>query len=153
MRLSVLTFALGIAALTGCSSLESVSLPSHVREKFSPTYHTHLVNADQRKTYEAAKAALKAMDFRFVSGGPAQGKISALNAVVPSSNMQGARQLSLDVKLTTVPEGTEVAALFSEVTENGFGRQDMGTSLPLRETGIYDVFFQRVEAALAAPAK
>lgn len=129
-------------------------MPSNVREKFSPTYHTHLVSADHRKAYDAAKAALKGMDFRFLSGGPSQGKLSAINGLVASNDLRSARQLMLDVKLTTVPEGTEIAALFSEVVEDNFDKHPgMGTSMPVRESGIYDVYFQNVEAALAAPAK
>jgi len=152
MRLSVLTFALGVVALMGCSS--NVSMPGRVREKFAPTYHTHVVSADQRKTYEAAKAALKQMDFRFVNGGPAQGKLSAINGLVSSNDLRSARQLTLDVKLTAVTEGTEVSALFSEVREDSFNTgPGLGTSLPVRETGIYDVFFQNIEAALAPHAK
>ncbi len=137
--------------MTGCSS---VSMPSHIREKFSPTYHTHVVDADPRKAYDAAKAALKTMDFRFLSGGPAQGKISAISGLVSSTDMRGARQLTLDVKLTTVPEGTEVSALFSEVTEETFGQHPgMGTSIPMRATGIYDTYFQLIESTLAALPK
>ena len=155
MRLLSFTFALGAVALTGCSSLESVSIQDHVREKFSPTYHTHVVSADHRKAYDAAKTALKDMDFRFVSGGPAQGKLSAINGLVSSNDVRSARQLTLDVKLTDVPEGTEVSALFSEVTEDNFDKHPGmgGTSMPVRGTGIYDTYFQHIEAVLAAPAK
>ncbi len=154
MRFRVISIVLGLAALTGCSSFESVSMPSSVRERFSPTYQTRIVNADQRTTYEAAKAALKRMDFRFERGGPAQGKLSAIGGLTVSGDMRGARQLSLEVKLTAASGGTEVAALFSEITEDDFSKHPgMGITSPVRQTGIYDVFFQHVESALAAPAK
>ena len=125
-----------------------------MRERFAPTYHTRIVNADQRKTYDAAKAALKAMDFRFERGGPAQGKLSGIGSLAVSNDMRGSRQLSVDVKLTPVSGGTEVAALFSEITEDDFSKHPgMGITSPVRQTGIYDVYFQHIESALAAPAK
>ena len=129
-------------------------MPAPLREKFSPTYHTQVVQADQRRTYEAVKAALKPMDFRFEKGGPAQGKLSAINGLSRSDDLRSSRQLTLDVKLTQVTDGTEIAALFSEVREDDFNKNPgMGTSMPVRETGIYDAFFQHVRDALAAPAK
>lgn len=151
MRLRLVCFAFGLLGFVGCSSSDSVSFPAPLREKFSPTYHTHVVSVDQRKAFDAAKAALKGMDFRLVSGGPAQGKLSAVNGLSTSSDLRSSRQLSLEVKLTKVAEGTEIAALFSEVVEDDFSkRPGLGTSSPLRDTGIYDVYFQQIEAALAA---
>lgn len=129
-------------------------MPLPVREKIAPTYHTHIVKADQRKTYEAAKAALKPMDFQFQRGGPAQGKLSAISGITKSEDMRGSRQLTVDVKLSPVPEGTEVAALFSEVTEDDFNRHPgMGITSPTRQSGIYEAYFQHIDEALAASAK
>lgn len=152
MRLFASCFALGLLLFAGCGS--TVSMPAPLREKFAPTYHTQVVQADQRKTYEATKAALKVMNFRFQRGGPAQGKISAIGSLTTSQDFRGSRQLSLDVKLTQTNEGTEVAALFSEIREDDFSkRPGMGTSMPVRESGIYEAFFQHIQEALAASAK
>lgn len=154
MRLSILSVATVLVLLSGCSSVKEVSLPTSVKEKFTgPTYHTHVVHAAQRQTYDAAKAALKPMDFRFLKGGPAQGVLSAVNRVVGENDMRGSYQLSLDVKLSPVADGTEVAALFSHITEEDFNRRPgMGVTSPIREDGIYENYFQHIEAALAAAA-
>lgn len=129
-------------------------MPAPLREKFTPTYHTTVVPADQRKTYEAARAALKAMDFRFERGGPAQGRITAIGGVSTTNDLRSARQLSVEVRLTQVQEGTEVAALFSNIQEDDFDKHPgMGTSMPVRESGIYDAFFQHIHDALKTPAK
>lgn len=154
MRLSFAVLATGLLAFAGCAGFrETVNMPAPVREKFSPTYHTHVVKADPRAAYDAAKAALKPMDFRFERGGPAQGKLSAIGNI-GVSNDRRARQLSLDVKITPIADGAEIAALFSETTEDDFNKHPgMGTTMPIREDGIYEVYFQHVDRAVAAAAK
>lgn len=154
MRPLFLAFALGVVALSGCSSSDPLPLPGAVRERFAPTYRTRVVQADKRQTYDAAKLALKEIGFRFVNGGPAQGKLSGLNNVSLSSDGRGSRQLSIDVKLTPVPDGTEVAVLFSDVIEDDFGnRPGMGTTTPVRESALYEAYFRDVEQALAHASK
>jgi hypothetical protein len=155
MRSWLLSFSVGVLAVSGCSSLRSVSVPEAVKDRFSgPTYHTYVVKADHRATYEAAKAALKPMDFRFLSGGPNQGKISAVGQINGGNDLQSSLQLQLEVRLATVPEGTEISALFSQVTEDDFDRQrGMAVSTPVKESGVYENYFQHVEEALASPAK
>ncbi|HEU5078360.1 MAG TPA: hypothetical protein VFT72_04070 [Opitutaceae bacterium] len=155
MRFSFLPLALVLAAFSGCSSVKDSSFSESVRAKFSaPQYHTYVIHADQRKTYEAAKAALKPMDFRFLNGGPNQGKISAINGISSDNNMRSAHQVSLDVRLSPVADGTEVAALFSHITEDD-SVQRLGTATidPIREDGIYDNYFAHIEQALAAQPK
>jgi hypothetical protein len=150
MRHSLFPLLLGLAFVGGCSSMESVSMPSSMRERFTgPTYRTRVVEADQRKTYEAAKLALREIDFKFVRGGPAQGKLHAISSVSSSSDLRGARQLELDVKLGYAPGGTEVGLLFSEITEDdSTTRGGMGTSAPMRDSALYEVFFRAIEQAL-----
>jgi hypothetical protein len=150
---SLLSFCLVLAA--GCSSMDSPSVPQAIREKFSgPTYQTHVFQADPVKVYAAAKAALKPMDFNFVSGGPNQRKLSAINDVTPATDIRAAHQITLDVKITSSPDGTEVAALFTDVIDDGFDRHPgMATSTPIDSTGIYENYFHHIEQALAAPVK
>lgn len=151
MRFSLLPLLFGIALFAGCSSMNSVSMPSSVRERFTgPTYRTRVVETDQRKAYEAAKLALKEIDFRFVNGGAAQGKLRAISGVSSSSDLRGSRQMELDVKLAYAPGGTEVAVLFSEITEeNSSSRSGMGTSAPLRDSALYEVYYRAIQKALA----
>jgi hypothetical protein len=143
--------ALGLLVLSGCSSSDTLPMPTGIREKFTgPTYKTRIIHADQRKTYDAAKAALKQIGFRFLSGGPNQGKLSGIGDVSMSTDMRGSRQVSLDVKLSTVAEGTEVALLFSEIIEDDFNkRAGLGTTTPLRDTPLYQVYFRHIEEGVA----
>jgi hypothetical protein len=154
MRFLLLLLA-GSALFFGCSSTDSISFPAPIKERFSgPTYRTRVVKGDQRKVYEAAKAALKQMSFRYVSGGPAQGKLHAISGLSTSSDMRGSRQVELDVKLSPAPDGTEVALLFSEITEDDFSkRPGMGTSSPMRDSALYEVYFRHIEQALEKPAR
>ena len=114
-----------------------------------------MVDADQRKTYEAARAALKQIHFNFVRGGAAQGKLEALSALQPGEGPRAARQVSLSVKLSLGPNGgTEIAALFSEIREDEFSkREGMGTSTPMDDTPLYEVFFRYVDQQLAKPVE
>jgi hypothetical protein len=141
--------------LGGCSSFDSSSVATPFRERFTgPTYRTRLVNADQRKTYEAAKRALNEIGFRFVRGGPAQGVLTGISGVSSSSDLRSSRQLEVSVKLAERSGGTEVAVLFSEITDEQFGgREGMGTSAPLRDTPLYEVYFRHIEQQVNAPAE
>lgn len=155
MRSSFLPLALALTAFSGCSTVKDSQIGESVREKFSgPQYHTYVIHADQRRTYDAAKAALRPMDFRFLNGGPNQGKISAINGISSDNNMRSAYQVSLDVRLNPVVDGTEVAALFSHISEDDSVKR-LGTATidPIRENGIYDNYFAHIEEALAAQAK
>jgi hypothetical protein len=149
-RFPLLVLAALILALAGCES--APALPTRVRERISPTYRTRVFAAEQRATYEAAKSALGEFGFRFVSGGPAQGKLEALSAVEASDSMQRARQVSLSVKLSPAADGgTEVAALFSDIYEDDFSkRAGMGTTQALKDSPLYEVFFRYLEQSLTA---
>jgi hypothetical protein len=137
---------------SGCESVRS--MPQNVREKFTgATYQKRVVSADQRKTYEAAKAALPKIGFQFIRGGPAQGHLEALNRISSGGPVTGPRQMSLDLKLTPVPEGTEIALLFNEIREDDFTkRPGAGSSTPMRDTLLYDSFFRHIEDGLGLTA-
>lgn len=149
------SFSLSLLFGAGCSSGDSPSLPRSIREKFSgATYQTHVVQADQLKTYAAAKEALKPMGFNFSNGGPNQGKLSAINAIIPGTDARAASQITLDVRLSQTDAGTEISALFTQVTEESFdGRPAVATSKPIDSTGIYETYFKNIDRVLAAPAK
>ena len=134
--------------------MDSMPMPGAMRERISgPTYRPHVVNADQRTTYLAAKKALEKISFSFVRGGPAQGKLTGLSRLATSDDMRGSRQVQVDVKLSPVPGGTEVAVLFSEIIEDDFNRHaGMGTTSPMRDTALYEVYQRYLAEALAAPA-
>ena len=135
--------AASVLGLAGCSS--GPQWPASLRERLSPTYRTHVVSVAQKPAYEAAREVLKEMHFRFVSGGPAQGRLEALGALQPGDGPRAARQISVNVKFApalNTPSGTEVMVLFSEILEDTFSkREGMGTTTPLQDTPLYEVFF------------
>src|SRR5882762_6582091 len=103
-----------LLALAGCRSVHDV--PTNVRERFTgPAYRARVFPFEQHKVYDAARVALDKMHYKFIRGGAAQGKIEALSVISPDS-LKGARQTSLDVKMSPEIEGgTEVSLLFSEI--------------------------------------
>jgi hypothetical protein len=149
----VLLLAALALPFAGCGS--SSKLPSAFRERIAPTYRTHVVAAAQKPVYEAAKAALHKINYTFTSGGAAQGKLEAMGALQPGDGARSARQLTLSLKLAPAANGgTEVSALFSEIREDEFSRREgMGTSTPMMDTPMYEVFFRYLDEQLAKPAE
>ena len=141
-----------VLALAGCGSV-GADFKTSVSEKFTgPTYRTKVVTADGRAAYEAAKLAVEKLGFRVTGGGPAQGRIEALNQLSANDSLQGARQLALKVKLSPLTTGgTELAMLITEQVQDDFNKgTGQVTETPLRESAIYEVFFRTVEQTLAA---
>jgi hypothetical protein len=139
-------------ALAGCDTVGS-DFGTGVREKFTgPVYRTQIETADARATYEAARKAFEAMEFHFVRGGAAQGRIEALSGLTATDSLKGARQLAMAIKLTPVADGTEVAVLITEQVQDDFNKSAAGQAVetPLRDTPLYDVFFRNLAQALAA---
>jgi hypothetical protein len=148
MKLYAILF-LGVIALgfAGCESVRS-----DVRERFTaPQYQSKVVNVDQHKAYEAARAALTKMNFTFERGGPAQGIIHAIGPINTSASGPGtARQLWFDAKLSPALEGgTKIEVLFSEMIEDDFNkRPGQGSLTPLRGSPVYEAYFGYVDEAL-----
>ncbi|MBW8782738.1 MAG: hypothetical protein JF599_12755 [Verrucomicrobia bacterium] len=139
-------------ALAGCDTV-GTDFGTGVREKFTgPVYRTQIETADARTTYEAARKAIAAMEFHFVRGGAAQGRIEALSGLSATDSLNGARQLAMTIKLTPVAGGTEVAVLITEQVQDDFNKGPAGQAIetPLRDTPLYDVFFRNVSQALSA---
>lgn len=139
-------------ALAGCDTVGS-DFKTSVQEKFTgPAYRMRTESADGRTVYEAARKAIDAMEFHFVRGGAAQGRIEALSGLTASDSLKGAHQLAMTIKLTPVAGGTEVAVLITEQVQDDFNKGAAGQAVetPLHDTPLYDVFFRNVAQALAA---
>jgi hypothetical protein len=142
---------LGLIALAfaGCESFRS-----DVAERLAPTqYEVKVVSVDQRRAYEASRAALSKMNYTVERGGPAQGIIHAVGPINTKATGRGtARQLWFDAKLSPALEGgTKIEILFSEVVEDDFNkRPGEGSLLPLHGSSVYEVFFGYVDEALKA---
>jgi len=148
-HLPIFLLAAALLALTGCDSVST-----RVHERFSgPVYQVKIVNVDQHKAYEVARIALTKMDFNFEHGGPAQGIIHAIGPLHPSPSAPGtARQLWFDAKLSPALEGgTKIEVLFSEMVEEDFNkRPGQGTLTPLRDSSVYEAYFQYIDEILTA---
>ena len=139
-----------VIVLAGCGTV-GTDFKASVRKKFDgPVYRIKVVSGDSHVVYEAARRVVDKLGFRFVSGGPSQGRIEALSGVSANDSLQGARQLAMKVRLNPVATGgTEVAVLFIEQVQDDFNRgMAQATETPLRESALYDVFFRTLEQSL-----
>jgi hypothetical protein len=136
--------------LAGCEDVsDSVSsgLPLGV-----PT-QVRIFPGDPRATFAAARGALNQLDFRFVSGGPAQGELHAISEVAPGDNPGSSHQYTLRAQFhgTLDGTGTEVSVQMTEIVEDDSEHhQGEGTEVGLRDTALYDSFFNLLQQQLAA---
>jgi len=144
--------ALACAALllAGCESDSSDIVHSVLSAREAPRSRTF--QGETRAVYEAARAAADGMGYRFVRGGPAEGKLEALSGISGGDNSGSSRQISLKVQIGPAEvSGSEVTASFTEIIEEGSaGLPAMATETPLRDTPLYEVFFRNVQKALDA---
>jgi len=94
------------------------------------------------------------MGYRFLRGGPAQGRFEAVNAVRAGDTHGSARQLHLRARLQAARDGdgTDLTVRLTEVLErDSSNRPGHATETPLRDTPQYDVLFRRIEAILQSP--
>lgn len=146
---------LSLALFSGCASLSDAT--TSVREKLAAREQprTHLYQAPQRVTFEAARVAVEQMGFRIVRGGAAQGELDAVSGLSSSDTLRGSRQITLKLRLQSALDGgTEAALRLTEVIEgDSRGRAGQGTATPLRDTPLYEVFFRNVQVAIDARKK
>ena len=149
--LAVLGFSLG-----GCESASD--LADTVRTKvLSPREEprTREFAAPMRATYDAALRAAKDLDYVFVTGGPAEGRLKLLSPIETSGATPSSRQLALNLRLEpAVDGGTQVTASFTEILEpDSNTKAGIATETPLRDTPLYEVFFRGIQQQLTAPPK
>lgn len=143
-----------------CAGCEAVSdMKDGVRERMNARNEpkVRVFSGDQRVVYAAALKALDGIGFRFVRGGPAQGKMEAVSAVSPNDSLNSSRQVVLKFTLAPsfAPQGqakgemTEMSLWLTEIIEADSSRQaGQGTSTPLRDTPLYEVYFRAVQQGL-----
>lgn len=152
--LAGLAFALTFA---GCESMSEAT--TSVREKFAERNapQTRSYPAAQRAVFDAAKVAAEQMGYRVTRSGASQGVLEAVSGVrLGDAGVGSSRQLSLKVKLDPALDGgTTVAVRITEISEaDSSNKAGMAIERPLKDTPQYEVFFQRVDAALKAePAR
>lgn len=137
---------------TGC---ESTQMPSSWREKINgPTYRNEVFSADRALVFAAAKAAVLDMGFTVSKAGAAQGIIEGYHKVVAGDSLQSATQRLVSVRVSDDPGGTQVEVLFSQVVQDDFSKGPLlGTTTPMRDTPLYEVFYRGIRESLAGAAK
>lgn len=157
MKITTLALACCAAALmTGCESglINDDNMP---RVALGPREapKSRVFQADQKATYQAARAVAEQMGFKVTRGGAAQGQILALSAIARGDGVGGARQVSMKIDLGPGPDsGTEMVLSLTEIIEaDSSNATGMATQTPLRDTPLYEDFFRNVEKALQAPPK
>jgi hypothetical protein len=154
MKLPLLLAACAASALlAACDSDSDFSDSVHhaLTEREAP--RSRVFQADQKATYAAAKAALDQMGYKFVRGGPAEGRLEALSEISGGDEAGSSRQISLKARMAYEPgTGTTVTVAFAEIIEeNSSNQPGMATETPMRDTPLYEVFFRSIKQALEAP--
>ena len=149
-----ISLALGLVLiLAGCESVSDAT--SAVRERLAAreALEAKTFSAESRVAYDAVRTAATQMGYRFVRGGPAQGEFEAVSNVGAGERTGTARQLAMKVKLDRALDGgTVVSVRITEILEaDSSNRAGIATETPLRDTPQYDVFFRRLQEALATP--
>ena len=136
--------------LAGCESDSSDIVHSVLNAREAPK--TRVFQGDTRAVYAAARAAAEGMGYRFVHGGPAEGRLEALSGISGGDDAGSSRQISLKVRIGPAEEsGSEVTVSFTEIIEETTtGLPAMATETPLRDTPLYEVFFRNLQQALGA---
>ncbi len=156
MKKILLSCSLAILAFgAGCESMSDMK--DGVRERMNARNEPKVRSyaADQRAVYAAALRAVDQMNYRFIRGGPAQGKLEAVSGVSTGDSLGSSRQITLRLELhSALDGGTGMSLWLNEIIEaDSSQRAGQGTSTPLRDTPLYEVFFRTVQQALDAGKK
>lgn len=130
-------------AFSGCESMST-----RVSERFAtvpPKLKTF--EASNTDVFHAAQYVLKQMDYTLTRTAIAQGIVNAKSRVLPADSLGGARQFTIDLKLSGADAGpTEVAMLLRQGVEGDFKAGPQQETL--RDHGLYGAFFSALDRAL-----
>ena len=138
----------GALLLAGCES--SGSMSTRMRDRFqAPEPKVQVFEAGREEVFEAARAAMRQLDFQISKAGVAQGILNAHSRLHASDSFGKARQFGMEVRFHSYePEKTEVAVVLREQEESASFAG--ATNLVLREHALYGSFFSALEEALQA---
>ncbi|HTO04872.1 MAG TPA: hypothetical protein VL069_14265 [Opitutus sp.] len=136
----------GALLLAGCES--SGSMTTRVRDRFhAPEPKVQVFEAEREEVFEAARAAMRRLDFQISKAGVAQGILNAHSRLHASDSFGKARQFVMEVRFHSYEPGkTEVAVVLREQEESASFAG--ATDLVLREHALYGSFFAALEEAL-----
>lgn len=157
-------FAVGLlcvaAFLAGCATggngdapATHRSLPDAISARFTPPeFATRQIDGERAAVLDAALAAANGLGYSVSRFDGASGRISASRRQV--SNFDGARQNTLEITVSAYAPGiSQVALALREAVESSGWNENSGAlaaSSLVRDRVPYDVFFERLEAALNA---
>ena len=138
----------GALLLAGCESRGSMS--TRMRDRFqAPEPKVQVFEAGREEVFEAARAAMRQLDFQISKAGVAQGILNAHSRLHASDSFGKARQFGMEVRFHSYEPGkTEVAVVLREQEESASFAG--ATDLVLREHALYGSFFSALEEALQA---
>ena len=138
----------GALLLAGCES--SGSMSTRMRDRFqAPEPKVQVFEAGREEVFEAARAAMRQLDFQISKAGVAQGILNAHSRLHASDSFGKARQFGMEVRFHSYEPGkTEVAVVLREQEESASFAG--ATNLVLREHALYGSFFSALEEALQA---
>lgn len=135
-------------------------LPDAIAARFSPPeFATRKIDGERGAVLDASVAAADALGYAVNRFDGSAGRVSASRRQV--SGFDGARQSTLEVNVSSFAPGvSQVAIVLREAVESAGWSESSGAlaaSALVRDRVAYDVFFERLEAALretvvAAPA-
>jgi hypothetical protein len=135
----------GLALAAGC---ESVSREWRDRREGAPM-KVHEVDGERRTVYHAAQAAVRRIGFVLQRSSISEGLVVGQSAIQPGDPTRSARQYRLEVRLVEIDANrVEVGLLLIEQAEGGVLR---GAEKRLREHGLYESYFEALQAVLADP--
>jgi hypothetical protein len=133
-------------ALVGCES--GNAMPARMRDRFqAPQAKVKVFAAERPVVFDAAREAMRQLDFQISRSGMAQGIINAHSRLQPAGSFGKARQYTMEVSLHSYEPGkTEVAVVLREQEESSSFAG--ATDMPIREHGLYTSFFAALEGVL-----
>ncbi len=151
-----LTVPIAAVALAGCESMSDAGRAVRERWEARNAGQVREFAAPPREIYDLLRRAAEQMGYRFLRGGPAQGRFEAVSAVRAGETHGSARQLRLQAELrpTLDGQGTAVTVRLTEVIEaDSSNRAGQAVEVPRRESSQQQVLFERIASLLAAAAR
>jgi len=144
---ALLGLVLGVA---GCESGDAIS--EHISERIAPQPKTQTFDGDQRVVFDAAVAAVKAIDFRVTKAGAAQGLVQGISDIMGANTAGGARQFTIEVRVRSYDAKTSEVAVLLRIQEESQAFSG-ATDLPLKDHALYESFFEALQQALKGQGK
>ena len=143
---SVLVLAAGWGLLAGCESVRDT-----VRDRFtSMPPQVRVVQGDAKQVFAAARLAMARFGYEMVRGGAAQGEIEGVTRIGGGEDFRSSQQREITIHLESLGNGSiAVRVVIKEIVEDEFSKvSNPATETPVRDTPVYDAFFEELQRQL-----